>query len=121
MDCLKVVGLHPDGIIGHSVGELGCAYADKSFTVEEVIKAAYWRGRGIENCAVFFQMLLFLVDRRKNLETAEKCWKMSENGGKHEPEILENESRKMLENAGKCSKTRVQKFQIMSKNASFAT
>ena len=47
MDCLKVVGLHPDGIIGHSVGELGCAYADKSFTVEEVIKAAYWRGRGI--------------------------------------------------------------------------
>ena len=37
-------GVEPEGIIGHSVGELGCAYADGSFTAEEVIKAAYWRG-----------------------------------------------------------------------------
>lgn len=40
-----LIGLEPDGIIGHSVGELGCAYADGSFTAEEVVKAAYWRGK----------------------------------------------------------------------------
>ena len=37
-------GITPDGIVGHSVGELGCAYADESFTAREVILAAYWRG-----------------------------------------------------------------------------
>lgn len=37
-------GITPDGIVGHSVGELGCAYADGSFTAKEVILAAYWRG-----------------------------------------------------------------------------
>lgn len=44
-DVLKAVGLVPDGIIGHSVGELGCAYADGCMTAEEMILAAYSRGR----------------------------------------------------------------------------
>lgn len=29
---------------GHSVGELGCAYADGCFTAEEMILSAYSRG-----------------------------------------------------------------------------
>ena len=33
-------------MIGHSVGELGCAYADGCFTAEEMILSAYARGRG---------------------------------------------------------------------------
>lgn len=32
-------------MIGHSVGELGCAYADGCFTADEMIMAAYVRGR----------------------------------------------------------------------------
>lgn len=47
MDLLTALGLTPDGIIGHSVGELGCAYADGAFTAEQTILAAYWRGRSI--------------------------------------------------------------------------
>ncbi|KPJ07769.1 Fatty acid synthase [Papilio machaon] len=43
-DVLKALGLVPDKIIGHSVGELGCAYADGCFTAEEMILAAYYRG-----------------------------------------------------------------------------
>lgn len=43
-DVLKSVGLEPDFIIGHSVGELGCAYCDGCFTAEETILAAYARG-----------------------------------------------------------------------------
>jgi len=42
---LKALDITPDGIIGHSVGELGCAYADGCFTTEEMILAAYARGR----------------------------------------------------------------------------
>ncbi|XP_059054117.1 fatty acid synthase-like [Achroia grisella] len=43
-DILKAIGLVPDNIIGHSVGELGCAYADECFTAEEMILMAYYRG-----------------------------------------------------------------------------
>ncbi|XP_047999606.1 fatty acid synthase-like [Leguminivora glycinivorella] len=44
-DVLTSIGLVPDKIIGHSVGELGCAYADGCLTAEEMILAAYYRGR----------------------------------------------------------------------------
>jgi fatty acid synthase len=47
VDTLRVVGVTADGIVGHSVGELGCAYADGSLTAEETVLAAYWRGRCI--------------------------------------------------------------------------
>nr|NP_001137778.2 fatty acid synthase 1, isoform C [Drosophila melanogaster]ACL82985.2 fatty acid synthase 1, isoform C [Drosophila melanogaster] len=46
-DLLSSLGIHPDGIVGHSVGELGCAYADGCFTPEQTVLAAYWRGKSI--------------------------------------------------------------------------
>lgn len=47
VDVLTSVGIQPDGIVGHSVGEVGCAYADGTFTVEQTILAAFWRGKSI--------------------------------------------------------------------------
>ncbi|XP_013396069.1 fatty acid synthase [Lingula anatina] len=44
VDTLKLLGIKPDGIVGHSVGELACGYADDSMTAEETVLAAYWRG-----------------------------------------------------------------------------
>lgn len=44
VDLLNSLGIIPDGIIGHSVGELGCAYADGCFTAEQMILASYSRG-----------------------------------------------------------------------------
>ncbi|XP_054723843.1 fatty acid synthase-like [Uloborus diversus] len=49
VDVLNELGLKPDGIVGHSVGELGCAYADGCFTAEQMILAAYWRGKAVED------------------------------------------------------------------------
>uniref|UniRef100_A0AAG5DUW7 Fatty acid synthase n=1 Tax=Anopheles atroparvus TaxID=41427 RepID=A0AAG5DUW7_ANOAO len=46
-DVLTHLGITPDGMVGHSVGELGCAYADGCFTPEQTVLAAYWRGRSI--------------------------------------------------------------------------
>lgn len=46
-DVLTMLGITPDGIVGHSVGELGCAYADGTFTAQQTVLAAYWRGRSI--------------------------------------------------------------------------
>ena len=41
------LGITPDGILGHSVGEQCCAYADGCFTAEQTVLAAYWRGKAI--------------------------------------------------------------------------
>ncbi|XP_011142771.1 fatty acid synthase [Harpegnathos saltator] len=47
VDVLTLIGVQPDGIVGHSVGELGCAYADGTFTPEQTVLAAYCRGKAI--------------------------------------------------------------------------
>ncbi|XP_034083372.1 fatty acid synthase [Gymnodraco acuticeps] len=48
IDLLTKLGLVPDGIVGHSVGELACGYADGSLSHTEALLAAYWRGRCIK-------------------------------------------------------------------------
>ncbi|XP_052125524.1 fatty acid synthase-like [Frankliniella occidentalis] len=42
---LTAVGVVPEGMVGHSAGELGCAYADGCFTEEQAILAAFARGK----------------------------------------------------------------------------
>ncbi|KAK8766020.1 hypothetical protein V5799_007201 [Amblyomma americanum] len=48
VDTLGALGIHPDGVVGHSVGEIGCAYADGCLTHEQAVLCAYWRGRSID-------------------------------------------------------------------------
>ncbi|XP_050392804.2 fatty acid synthase [Patella vulgata] len=48
VDLLHKMDIKADGIVGHSVGELGCAYADGSLTAAETVLAAYWRGKCIQ-------------------------------------------------------------------------
>ncbi|KAL6447829.1 hypothetical protein ACFW04_000150 [Cataglyphis niger] len=47
VDMLISIGIKPDGIIGHSLGELSCSYADGAFTLKQTILAAYYRGKSI--------------------------------------------------------------------------
>ncbi|CAO1315088.1 unnamed protein product [Diamesa serratosioi] len=57
VDILRTLGMEPDHIIGHSVGELGCAYADGCFTAEEMILSSYSRGMAsLETKTVFGSM-----------------------------------------------------------------
>lgn len=44
VNILRSLNVPQDYIIGHSVGELGCAYADDTLTAEQMILAAYARG-----------------------------------------------------------------------------
>lgn len=44
VDLLRSINLQFDYLIGHSLGELGCAYADGTITAEQMILAAYFRG-----------------------------------------------------------------------------
>lgn len=52
VDILKSLDITPDGIIGHSVGELACAYADGCFTVEETLLTMYWRSQVLTSIEV---------------------------------------------------------------------
>lgn len=44
VDVLKTLNIQPDFIIGHSVGELACGYADECLTAEQMLTCAYYRG-----------------------------------------------------------------------------
>ena len=52
IDLLHSLGIHPDGIVGHSVGELACAYADGGLTAEEAVLCTYWRGRCVRESSL---------------------------------------------------------------------
>ena len=44
VDLLTSIGITPDIIMGHSIGELICGYADGCLTAEETIMLAYYVG-----------------------------------------------------------------------------
>lgn len=46
-DLLLSLEISPDGIIGLSLGEIACGYADGCFTHEQTLLAAYWRGKSL--------------------------------------------------------------------------
>ncbi|RZC40550.1 fatty acid synthase-like [Asbolus verrucosus] len=43
-DVLAIMGIEPEGVIGHSLGEVACAYADGLITAEQAVLIAYGRG-----------------------------------------------------------------------------
>ena len=48
-EILKALDITPDGIIGHSFGEIACAYADGCLTTREAMITTYIRGFVTEN------------------------------------------------------------------------
>ncbi|XP_065212309.1 fatty acid synthase-like [Planococcus citri] len=44
VEVLRAIGIKPDFIIGHSLGENSCAYADDCLTLEQSVLASYARG-----------------------------------------------------------------------------
>lgn len=49
VDVLVALELQPDYIIGHSVGELGCGYADGALSQEQMMLSAYYRGKASQS------------------------------------------------------------------------
>ncbi len=45
VDCLTAAGVQPTGILGYSIGELACAYADQCLTFEQTLLIAYQRAQ----------------------------------------------------------------------------
>jgi fatty acid synthase len=49
VDLLRHIGVAPEFLIGHSIGELACAYADACLSSEQALLAAYQCGKLIED------------------------------------------------------------------------
>ena len=47
IDVIRSLNIDIAGVVGHSVGELGCAYAEGGLTAEQTVLAGYWRGRAV--------------------------------------------------------------------------
>lgn len=56
-DVFKAIGITPDYIIGHSFGEIACAYADGCLTLEQAIITSYWRGKAISDANIEHGMM----------------------------------------------------------------
>ncbi|XP_071569274.1 fatty acid synthase-like isoform X1 [Temnothorax nylanderi] len=52
VDLLTSIGIIPDFIIGHSIGELICGYADGCLTAEETILSAYFIGLALQESKI---------------------------------------------------------------------
>lgn len=69
---MKSIGIEPDGFVGHSVGELICAYTDGSFTAEQTILTSFLRARCILEAKLavgamaaignFFIFFIFIIE-----------------------------------------------------------
>jgi fatty acid synthase len=52
VNVMKMIDIRPDFIIGHSFGEIACAYADGALTSREAILCSFWRGNCLENSSI---------------------------------------------------------------------
>jgi len=69
---MKALNITPDGIIGHSFGEIACAYADGCLTTREAMAVTYFRGQVTESDKKIPRGLMAVVGLSK-AETKKLC------------------------------------------------
>ncbi|XP_054160820.1 fatty acid synthase-like [Oppia nitens] len=65
-DVIKALDITVDGIIGHSFGEIACAYADGCLTTKEAMILSYFRGAVTENDKKLPKGLMAVVGLSRN-------------------------------------------------------
>ena len=57
VDIFKALDVQPDYIVGHSFGEIACAYADGCLTLEQAITTSFWRGKAVKDSNIEHGMM----------------------------------------------------------------
>jgi fatty acid synthase len=70
---MKAVGIEPEGIVGLSLGELGCSYIDNCFSAEQVVLAAYYCGRAILETELIRGSMATVCKSSAFSDIAQKC------------------------------------------------
>ncbi|VVC40005.1 Hypothetical protein CINCED_3A009213 [Cinara cedri] len=83
-DLLTAIGITSDVVIGDSIGELGCAYADGCLTAEQTLKAAYNYGLAIMKSKLPLGAMAFVNIRYSDIKhmlpiNVEVTWHNSQN------------------------------------------
>lgn len=63
------IGITPDLVIGHSIGEFVCAYADGCLTTEQTLKAAYYYGLAMVNSKLPLGAMAFVNIGHNDIKT----------------------------------------------------
>ena len=71
-EVMKAIDITPDGIIGHSFGEIACAYADGCLSTRDAMIVTYFRGFFTENDKKIPKGLMAVVGLSK-AETKKLC------------------------------------------------
>ena len=79
------LGIRVDGFLGHSVGELACAYADGCLTLEQAVAIAFHRGQVLEELDMETGAMAAVQMDRSQLETQlpDGVWAACFNGGEN--------------------------------------
>ncbi|BDD11789.1 hypothetical protein FUAX_42210 (plasmid) [Fulvitalea axinellae] len=64
----KSYGIEPDGIVGHSIGEVAAAYAAGSLTLREATEVVYHRSRGQNKASGAGKMLAVAISHKEVLK-----------------------------------------------------
>ncbi|XP_050524285.1 fatty acid synthase [Daktulosphaira vitifoliae] len=83
-DIMCVLKISPDFLVGHSLGEIACAYADGCLTAEETIKISYYLGLATLNTKLSNGAIAFVDIGHREIkellsENIEIIWHNSEN------------------------------------------
>ncbi|GFT86796.1 fatty acid synthase, partial [Nephila pilipes] len=70
VEVLSAVGIVPGGLIGHGMGELLCGYVDGCLSAEQVVLAAYWTAKVLEESSLVDGAM---VDLGISWSEAHKC------------------------------------------------
>ena len=71
-EVMKAIDITPDGIIGHSFGEIACAYADGCLSTRDAMIVTYFRGAVTENDKKIPKGLMAVVGLSRS-ETRKLC------------------------------------------------
>ncbi|KAH7644723.1 fatty acid synthase-like protein 3 [Dermatophagoides farinae] len=72
-DVLKTLQLPISGYIGHSFGEIACAYADGCLTAEQALLTSYWRGKTVQDAESYLPKGLMAAVGMTVLELEKIC------------------------------------------------
>lgn len=73
VDCLRQIGVRPEGLIGQSIGELVCAYVEQCLTHEQTLMTSYYLAKCIQQAQQLPKSMMAIVGDLTWEQLRNKC------------------------------------------------
>ncbi|MES2591098.1 MAG: SDR family NAD(P)-dependent oxidoreductase [Bacteroidota bacterium] len=84
----KKHGVQPEGVVGHSIGEVAAAYTAGSLTLEQAVQVIFHRSRGQHAATGKGKMLAISVDQKRAIELIKDVSDVVSLGAVNGPEMI---------------------------------